>query len=65
MLKNSLVQVTRPLGWTAYVVVVSVAVLHLLLIVLATFTFWRAGKLSRMGNAWTAVSQILGPSIED
>ena len=61
----SLVQVIRPLGWTDYVVVVSVAVLHLLLIVLATFTFWRAGKLSWMGNAWTAVSQILVPITED
>lgn len=61
----SLIQVIRPLGWTAYVVVVRVAVLHLLLIVLVTFTFWRAGELSRIGNAWTAVSQVLGPIIED
>ena len=39
--------------------------LHLLLVLLTTLIFWRAGKLSRVGNAWTAISQILGPSTED
>ena len=61
----SLVQVIRPLGWTAYIAVVSVALLHLLLVLLTTLIFWRAGKLSRVGNAWTAISQILGPNTED
>ena len=61
----SLVQVIRPLGWAAYIAVVSVALLHLLLVLLTTLIFWRAGKLSRVGNAWTAISQILGPSTED
>ena len=61
----SLVQVIRPLGWTAYFAVVSVALLHLLLVLLTTLIFWRVGKLSRVGNAWTAISQILGPSTEN
>ena len=61
----SLAQVIRPLGWAAYIAVVSVALLHLLLVLLTTLIFWRAGKLSRVGNAWTAISQTLGPSTED
>ena len=60
----SLVQVIRPLGWTAYTVVVSVVVAHLLLAVVVTVIFGRAGKLSRIGNAWTAVSQLLGPTTD-
>lgn len=61
----SLVQVIRPLGWTAYIAVVSVALLHLLLVLLTTLIFCRAAELSRAGNAWTAISQILGPNTED
>jgi hypothetical protein len=47
----SLVQVTRPLGWTAYIVVVGVVILHLILILLTTIVFFSSGKLSRMGNS--------------
>lgn len=61
----SLVQVTRPLGWTAYTIVVSVVALHLLLVLITTLIFYRAGKLSRMGNAWAAISQVLGPPTEN
>lgn len=61
----SLVQVIQPLGWKAYFTVVSVASLHLLLVLLTSLIFWRAGKLSRVGSAWTPISQILRPSIED
>jgi hypothetical protein len=64
-LQVSLVQVIRPLGWTAYIVVVGVVVLHLILVLLTTIVFFSSGKLSRMGNSWVAISQILGPSTED
>jgi hypothetical protein len=57
----SLVQATQPLGWTSYTIVVSLVVLHCLLV----FIFHRAGKLSRIGNAWAAISQILGPTTEN
>lgn len=61
----SLVQVIRPLGWITYKFVVSVALSHLLLVLVTTLTFWGAGKLSRVGNAWTVVSQMLGPNTKD
>jgi len=61
----TLVQVTRPLGWTAYTIVISVVLLHLLLVLLTIMIFYRAGKLSRIGNAWTAISQMIGPTTEE
>ncbi|KAJ9419390.1 hypothetical protein FOXG_19701 [Fusarium oxysporum f. sp. lycopersici 4287] len=60
----SLVQVTRPLGWTAFIIVVSVVMLHLLLVLLAILIFRRAGNLSRIQNAWASISQLLGPTTE-
>ncbi|KAJ4018869.1 hypothetical protein NW761_014939 [Fusarium oxysporum] len=60
----SLVQVTRPLGWTAFIIVASVAVLHLLLVLLVILIFRRAGNLSRIQNAWASISQLLGPATE-
>ncbi|KAF2026620.1 hypothetical protein EK21DRAFT_115674 [Setomelanomma holmii] len=61
----SLVQVTRPLGWTGYIMVTSVLVVHLILVMLVTLAFRRAGKLSRIGNAWSSVSQLFGPATAD
>ncbi|KAJ3545817.1 hypothetical protein NM208_g2324 [Fusarium decemcellulare] len=61
----SLVQVTRPLGWTAFIVVVILVVVHLLLVLLVGFTFCQAGNLSRIQNAWVVISQLLGPATED
>ncbi|KAH7153377.1 hypothetical protein EDB81DRAFT_931852 [Dactylonectria macrodidyma] len=61
----SLVQVTRPLGWTAFSIVVSVVVLHCLLIFLVTLIFQHAGSLSQIQNAWASVSQLLGPTTDD
>jgi hypothetical protein len=60
----SLVQVIRPLGWAAYTVVVGVVVAHLLLVVVVAVIFGRAGKLSRIGSAWTGISQLLGPTTD-
>ncbi|KAH7459081.1 hypothetical protein FOMA001_g20304 [Fusarium oxysporum f. sp. matthiolae] len=60
----SLVQVTRPLGWTAFIIVAGVAVLHLLLVLLVIFIFCRSGSLSRIENAWPCISQLLGPTTE-
>jgi hypothetical protein len=59
-----LTQVTRPLGWAGYIIVLSVLVVHLLLVVIITLIFLRTGKLSRVGNAWAVVSQLLGPETE-
>jgi hypothetical protein len=59
-----LTQVTRPLGWAGYIIVLSVLVVHLLLVVIITLIFFRTGKLSRVGNAWAVVSQLLGPETE-
>ncbi|KAJ9616896.1 hypothetical protein H2200_000616 [Cladophialophora chaetospira] len=61
----SMVEVIRPLGWTAYIVVVGVVVSHLVLVLLTIIVFFSSGKLSRMGNSWVAVSQILGPGTEE
>tara|TARA_R110002003_G_scaffold59_28_gene5402 strand:- start:1120 stop:2043 length:924 start_codon:yes stop_codon:yes gene_type:complete len=61
----SLVQATRPQGWTGYIIVASVLGIHLVLVLVVTLLFCRAGKLSRVGNAWAAVSQLLGPATED
>ncbi|KAF5232334.1 hypothetical protein FOXYS1_15801 [Fusarium oxysporum] len=60
----SLVQVTRPLSWTAFIIVAGVAVLHLLLVLLVIFIFCRSGSLSRIENAWPCISQLLGPTTE-
>jgi hypothetical protein len=60
----SLTQVTRPLGWASYIVVLTVLLVHLLLVTTVTFMFFRAGKLVQMGNAWAAVSHPLGPETE-
>ena len=35
-----------------------------MLVLLIVLVFLRWGKLSRMGNAWAAVSQLLGPATE-
>jgi hypothetical protein len=59
-----LTQVTRPLGWAGYIIVLSVLVVHLLWVVIITLIFLRTGKLSRVGNAWAVVSQLLGPETE-
>jgi hypothetical protein len=60
----SLIQVIRPLGWTAYIIVISAVLLHLLLVLLTTLMFYRAGKLSWIGDSWPAISQIFGPAAE-
>ncbi|KAK7592047.1 hypothetical protein V3481_006682 [Fusarium oxysporum f. sp. vasinfectum] len=60
----SLVQVTRPLGWTAFIIVASEVILHLLLVLLAILIFRRAGNLSQIQNAWASISQLLGPTTE-
>lgn len=60
----SLVQATRPQGWTGYIIVASALATHLLLISVIILLFCRAGKLSRIGNAWAAVSQLLDPATE-
>ncbi|KAH7069853.1 hypothetical protein BKA63DRAFT_519672 [Paraphoma chrysanthemicola] len=64
-MRVSLVQVTRPKGWMGYTIVVSVLGIHLVVVIVVTLLFCRAGKLSRVGNAWAAVSQLLGPATED
>jgi hypothetical protein len=46
------------------VAVLGVTTFHLLIVLVTTSVFYRAGKLSRIGNAWTAVSQVLGPTTE-
>ncbi|KAI3567769.1 hypothetical protein IWW34DRAFT_796858 [Fusarium oxysporum f. sp. albedinis] len=60
----SLIKVTRPLGWTAFIIVASVVMLHLLLVLLAILIFRRSGNLSRIQNAWASISQLLGPTTE-
>ncbi|RGP70198.1 hypothetical protein FSPOR_4098 [Fusarium sporotrichioides] len=60
----SLVQVTRPLGWTAFIIVIDIAVLHLIIVLLVVLMFRGAGHHSRTENAWAAVSQLLGPLTE-
>lgn len=60
----SLVQVIRPLGWTAYIVVVSIITFHLTLVSIVIWIFYRTGKQSRIGNSWSVVSQLLGPTTE-
>ncbi|KAF5003869.1 hypothetical protein FDECE_9617 [Fusarium decemcellulare] len=64
-LQVSLIQVTRLLGWTAFIIVVILVVLHLLLVLLVGLIFRQAGNLSRIKNAWAAISQLLGPTTED
>ncbi|KAF4447978.1 hypothetical protein F53441_8569 [Fusarium austroafricanum] len=64
-LQVSLTQVTRPLGWTAFIIVAAVTVLHLVLVLSVILIFRRAGNLSRIQNAWASVSQLLGPVTED
>jgi hypothetical protein len=63
--RTSLNQVTRPLGWAGYILVLSVLVAHLLLVLLVIILFLRDGKMSLIGNAWAAVSQLLGPETEE
>jgi hypothetical protein len=60
----SLVQVTRPLGWAVFIIVAGVAVLHILLVLVVIIIFRRAGSFSRIENAWTSISQLLGPATE-
>ncbi|KAJ8118419.1 hypothetical protein OPT61_g612 [Boeremia exigua] len=60
----TLVQATRPLGWTGFIIVIGAVCFHLVLVVLAAVLFYRAGKLASMGNAWAAVSQLLGPATD-
>jgi len=60
-----LVQVLRPLGWTAFTIVVAIVVSHLLLVLFTILLFCKWGKLSRLGNSWVAISQVLGPTTED
>ncbi|KAI1047608.1 hypothetical protein LB505_012691 [Fusarium chuoi] len=60
----SLVQVTRPLGWTVFIIVAGIAVVHILLVLVVIFIFRRAGSFSRIENAWTTISQLLGPATE-
>lgn len=57
-------QVTRPLKWTAYAVVVAVVGIHLCLVVITGLVFWGMGGLSQVGGAWAAVAQMLGPATE-
>ncbi|KAF5243251.1 hypothetical protein FANTH_8260 [Fusarium anthophilum] len=57
----SLVQAIRPLGSTAAITVAIIAMLHILLVIVITMIFRRTGGFSRIGNAWTSVSQLLGP----
>ncbi|KAF5705173.1 hypothetical protein FMUND_12196 [Fusarium mundagurra] len=64
-LQVSLVQVTRPLGWTAFIAVAAVTVLHLILVLSVLLMFRRSGNLSRIKNAWASVSQLLGPVTKD
>ncbi|KAF5612806.1 hypothetical protein F25303_14315 [Fusarium sp. NRRL 25303] len=64
-LQVSLTQVTRPLGWTAFIIVAVVTLLHLVLILSVTLKFRRAGSLSLIQNTWAAISQLLGPMTED
>ncbi|KAK1753754.1 hypothetical protein QBC47DRAFT_47656 [Echria macrotheca] len=60
----TLVQVTRPLEWPAFIAVAGVVVLHLLLVLLVIVVFCVRGRLSRIGNAWSSVAQLLGPTTE-
>ncbi|RKL08878.1 hypothetical protein BFJ70_g16733 [Fusarium oxysporum] len=60
-----LVQVTQPLGWTAFIIVVVASVAHLILVLLVIFIFRRSGTLSGIQNAWASISQLLGPVTED
>jgi hypothetical protein len=62
--QTRLVQVTRPLGSAGYIAVLSVLSFHLLIVLIIVITFYRAGKLSRIGNAWSVISQVLGPATE-
>ncbi|KAH7074137.1 hypothetical protein FB567DRAFT_536857 [Paraphoma chrysanthemicola] len=64
-MRVSLVQATRPKGWMGFIIVASVLGIHLVLVFVVTLLFGRAGKLSRVGNAWAAVSQLLGSATED
>ena len=63
--QTSLEQVAQPLGWTAYIIVLSMVAFHLLLVLLTTFIFYRAGTFSRIGNAWAVISQTIGPVTEN
>jgi hypothetical protein len=63
--QTRLVQVTRPLGSAGYIAVLSTLSFHLLIVLIIVITFYRVGKLSRIGNAWSAISQVLGPATEE
>jgi hypothetical protein len=60
-----LVQVNRPIGGTGFIIVVTVLGVHLFLVLVVICGFYFAEHLSRIGNAWVAISQVLGPATED
>lgn len=49
-LQVSLVQVIRPLGWTAYTIVVTIVVSHLLLVLLTIIIFYKRWKAQPVGK---------------
>jgi hypothetical protein len=61
----SMVQITQPLGWTAFVIVVIMVVVHLILVFAVILIFRRSGTLGHIENAWASISQLLGPITED
>ncbi|RGP80791.1 hypothetical protein FLONG3_1132 [Fusarium longipes] len=61
----AMVQVTRPLGWTAFIIVVVVVVAHLVWVIIITVIFRRSGTLSSIENVWASISQLLGPVTDD
>jgi hypothetical protein len=63
-MQTQMAQVTRPIGWSGYIAVLGVLFCHLLLVLVTIVSFWISGRHSRVGDAWSVVSQLLSATYE-